>query len=95
MKHKSLVILLAALGSAGCAGLLHETASAPATVASEPTAVASPATGSEGELVCTTEKPTGSNIPKRICRTQAVIDEEQAQAEEFVKRLNAPRPTPR
>jgi hypothetical protein len=94
MAHKfALPILLPAFAFGACAGPLQETA--PGAVAYNTHGASGACADSDDEFVCTTEKPTGSNIPKRICRSRAVIDKERAEAEEFVKQLNAPRPTPR
>jgi hypothetical protein len=94
MMHKLAVpILPLAFAFGACAGPLQETA--PGAVAYNTPAAPGAGAGSDEEMVCTTEKPTGSNIPKQICRSRAVIDKEQAEAEEFVRRKNAPRPTPR
>jgi len=53
-----------------------------------------PATAQDdNKLICQTERPVGSNIPKRVCRTQAQIDKERAEAQEQM--LEATRPGPR
>jgi hypothetical protein len=39
--------------------------------------------GDSNKVICKREKVTGSNIPKRVCRTQEQIDKEQAASKEF------------
>jgi hypothetical protein len=39
--------------------------------------------------ICKKEHVTGSNIPKRVCRTQAQIDAERAAAQQLMKDTNA------
>ena len=90
----AVAILPLASGFWGCAGPGLETAPAVAAYGLSDGASAERA-GSDDDVVCTTEKPTGSNIPKKICRSRARIERERAEAEEFAERINAPRPTPR
>jgi hypothetical protein len=95
MVHKRAVRIAPLMLTLGaCAGSLQQTD--PAEIARQ-TSTGTPAATAltDDELVCTTEKPTGSNIPKRICRTRAVVEKDEAEAQEFVRRLNAPRPDPR
>ena len=40
----------------------------------------------EMTLVCTREKPTGSHLPVKVCRTQAQIDEEREMGREIIRR---------
>ncbi len=40
----------------------------------------------DDELICTTEPVTGSRIPRRVCRTQAEIDQDREDAREFIGR---------
>jgi len=44
------------------------------------------ATESEGDLVCTREYPTGSNIPLTKCRTRSQVETEKAVATENLRR---------
>ena len=70
-----------------------------AVVVAAPTnaAVAAPAPAAAAqaapELVCHIEKPMGSNIGKRVCRTRAVIKAEQEQAHEALNRVDQARNT--
>lgn len=57
-------------------------ASAPAAAASKPTA------SDDDKLICEMERPVGSNIPKRVCRTQAQIDRERDAAQEKIRELS-------
>ena len=81
---------LPAFAFAACAGSLATVSPSSEMAAT----IAEGVTGSD-ELVCTTEKPIGSNISKRVCRSPERIDQEQREAQEFVERLNAPRPASR
>lgn len=42
----------------------------------------------DDELICTTEPVTGSRIPRRICRTQAEIDQDREDARESIQRAH-------
>ena len=48
------------------------------------------------KIICKKEKPTGSNIPRRICRKQSWIDEraahDQRVIEEFTRHQRPPSP---
>ncbi|HTO57399.1 MAG TPA: hypothetical protein VMJ74_06370 [Pseudomonadales bacterium] len=39
--------------------------------------------------ICKSERVIGSNIPKRVCRTQAQIDAERAASQEHMKDVNS------
>lgn len=39
--------------------------------------------------ICKKEQVTGSNIPRRVCRTQAQIDSERAAAQKLMKDANS------
>ena len=41
----------------------------------------------EMTLVCTREKPTGSNLPVKVCRTQAQIDLEREMGKEEIRQV--------
>lgn len=44
--------------------------------------------------VCTYERVVGSNLPRRICRPQSVIDRERRSAEDTMTRIRlSPRPS--
>jgi len=50
----------------------------------EPSSTTGNATGSGDEgLVCVKEKPTGSHIPRKVCRSVAQIEREQEAAREI------------
>jgi hypothetical protein len=79
MMHKLIfVVVLPPLALLACAAQ-----NASRAVTAEPA-------GPDEIIVCTEEKPTGSNIVKQVCRSQATIDEERAEAEQFVQRMMAP-----
>ena len=42
----------------------------------------------DDELICTTEPVTGSRIPRRVCRTQAEIDQDREDARESIERAH-------
>lgn len=46
----------------------------------------------ESKLICEMERPVGSNIPKRVCRTQAQIDKERADAQDRMRDATRPGP---
>jgi len=50
----------------------------------EPNSVAS---GNAPQLICRYEKETGSHQKRKICRTQAQLDEEQEKARETLRRV--------
>jgi hypothetical protein len=35
-------------------------------------------------LACSMERPTGSNLPQRVCRTQEIADKDRRNAEELM-----------
>ncbi|HET6471547.1 MAG TPA: hypothetical protein VFG38_06870 [Pseudomonadales bacterium] len=41
------------------------------------------------KLICKSERVIGSNIPKRVCRTQAQVDAERTAAQEQMKDVNS------
>ena len=88
------VILVSIFAVAGCAGPLQETATPSAAKEASATAPVADTSGASAadELVCTSETPTGSKIPKRVCRTRAEMEQDREQAEELVRRgQNVPR----
>jgi hypothetical protein len=46
----------------------------------------------DNKMICETERPVGSNIPKRVCRTQAQIDREREAAQKQLLDLSRPGP---
>lgn len=70
--HRPTLLASAALAFLACA----------APRGSAPSSSASPASGAQAanaqspkpQLICRTERPTGSNIPQRICYTQEELD---------------------
>ncbi len=77
--------LAAALVAAlACAGPKAETASRPAAAAplaaaaGQAQAPAAKPAGAKDDLVCTMEKPVGTNIARRVCRRQEDVDTERA-----------------
>jgi hypothetical protein len=44
------------------------------------------------KLVCSTERPVGSNIPKRICRTPEQIERERQAAQDKIRDIQTPGP---
>jgi hypothetical protein len=54
---------------------------------------AAPAVASgDQKLVCSTERPVGSNIPKRICRTPEQIERERQAAQDKIRDIQTPGP---
>jgi hypothetical protein len=73
MTAKRSVIFACLVVSSGCAT---------STAEKKAQADAAPST----MLVCSMERPTGSNIPKRVCRTQEIADKDRRDAEELAHR---------
>ena len=46
------------------------------------------AKGDKSRKVCRTETRTGSNMPRRVCRTVAQMEEDERRAEQFRDRQN-------
>jgi hypothetical protein len=88
-------VVLSVFALGACAGHWYEAVPPSSGARDLPAAQPEALAGSDEEVVCTTEKPTGSHISKRVCRSPAVIAAERAEAEAFAKRINTPRPTPR
>ena len=53
---------------------------------------ASGATPDEQKLVCEMERPVGSNIPRRVCRTPQQIEREREAAQEKIRNMQTPGP---
>jgi len=70
---KYITTLLATLALVGCAGNSAQTGNT--------------ANADRSDLVCVSEKPTGSNIAKRVCRTPAQMELERARAEQATDKL--------
>ena len=92
------IVLLAGIWTAGARAGAAEAgpvAAAPAAVApaaTAPTVVETAAAAKpEPKLICRMEKPMGSNIGKRVCRTQEVIKEEEAQAHDVMNHVDQAR----
>ena len=56
------------------------------------TVTADKTTHEESKLICEMERPVGSLIPKRVCRTQAQIDKERADAQDQMREASRPGP---
>lgn len=65
------------------------TATAPAgTAPVKAQSGAAPGVAAEDQkLICQMERPLGSNIPKRVCRTQAQIDRERDSAQDKMREM--------
>ena len=66
------------------------TATAAAPAAAVPDGAAAPP-APQPKLICHMEKPTGSNIGRRICRTKAVLEEDEKQAHDVMDRVHSAR----
>ena len=70
-------------------GPLLALALAPACAAAKETSPAA----EKPKLVCTKERTTGSNLPRRVCMTQAQHEERRKHDQEAMERLrSAPKP---
>jgi hypothetical protein len=85
------VFLTPAFALLACATSLREAPTPVAAARNAPADMPEGAAASDPKIVCAPEKPTGSNIVKDVCRSQALIDQERVEAERFVQRMMAPR----
>ena len=76
--RNQLLTLAAAVALSACAGT------------PDPVADASVAGGEQ--LICTREYPTGSHLPKRVCRTKAQIEEDERTARMLETRMQDKKP---
>ena len=75
--------------TAACASSTASSATAATKSQSSGTAVTAEKTPhEEAKLICEMERPVGSNIPKRVCRTQAEIDRERAAAQDKIREIS-------
>lgn len=72
--------------SAALLGAVVSTAGA--ATAAEP----SPSADKKDEMVCTTETPLGSHLPKRTCMTRADREERQKKDREKMQRMHSQNP---
>jgi hypothetical protein len=87
MRHRRSWLIFPALFLGACAGPVQETRADKEPVAStQSPVVPEGSVASNDNLVCATEMPTGSKIPKQRCRTHAQMDEDRRQAEELIRR---------
>jgi hypothetical protein len=87
MRHRRPWLILFAVVFGACAGPLRETSAKQTTAAlTESPAVPEGSVALNDDLVCMSELPTGSKIPKRVCRTREEMEEERLQAEELIRR---------
>lgn len=91
---KSRTIKLAAIGAAafwalaGCAG---DPATQPETVEGEVVGVIDAASEAEADVVCRSERATGSHLRTKVCRTRSEIEENEDAAREWI---GSPLPNP-
>lgn len=81
MKARHLITALLLATMAGAAA-----ANTPAAAA-EPVKAASAADAEANRKICRQEKPVGSQIPKRICKTAAEWEEDREQARKMMQDL--------
>ena len=67
------------------------TAPAKAQAATAPTAAPAVATDDQ-KPICTVERPVGSNIPKRVCRTPQQMERDREAAQEKIRSMQTPGP---
>jgi hypothetical protein len=77
-------VLAAALLALGCAS--SRSASGSAASGAPVANAASPQPAAKDRLICRYERPTGSNIPERICYTQDQLDEMSRAAQDAARR---------
>jgi hypothetical protein len=75
--------------AAGCAGTRQQVkapAAAQAKTATAPANATALAKKDEQKVICRMERPTGSNIPERVCRyPDAQTDEETARTQDMLR----------
>jgi hypothetical protein len=98
----ALLVLVAASACAGARGSATPTAApaaAPAAAASPAaTSPASPAVASAAakpRVICTMERPLGSNIAQRVCRTEEAVNAERQAAQDAIHLAPKSGPTAR
>lgn len=42
------------------------------------------------DLICTYERPVGTNIPRRVCATRAQRDQQQRDSQDAARRMRSP-----
>ena len=83
-----LTILLATAACASQGASQRPPPAARAAPAGQTASAAKPAQPpSDGRMVCEMERPTGSNIPERVCRWVPAIDNERMQAQDAIRNL--------
>jgi hypothetical protein len=96
MRYASLVLCSLFLLASACATSSTSSGAAPlqtpSRAASAPAAASKPTASDDDKLICEMERPVGSNIPKRVCRTQAQIDREREAAQDKMRELTRPGP---
>ena len=96
MCNASLALASLLLLASACASSSTSAGSAPlqtqSRAASGPAPAAAKTASDDDKLICEMERPVGSNIPKRVCRTQAQIDRERETAQDTMRELTRPGP---
>ena len=83
MTRLTLIAFLAALAVPMAAAAQQSPKPAPKPAEAQPKAP--PEKNDPNKLVCTSVKVTGSNMARRVCKTQAEIEKERAHAEWFLE----------
>lgn len=73
---------------AGCAATPEPAAASLTRPASAPAAVVAAVPAPAEKRVCRRETPAGSNVPMRVCRTQAEIAQAEADARKVTGRMS-------
>jgi len=82
-----------ALASACAAPMATAGGSAPLKAQAGAAQAAAPgANPEEQKLICESERPVGSNIPRRVCRTPQQIEREREAAQEKIRSMQTPGP---
>lgn len=79
----AVAVVVAALALQGCAGGAP-VKYAPGAIAT--TTSPAPATSKSNDLVCTDERPIGSHLPVRTCRTRAQVAEQSQAAQQTLQK---------
>lgn len=93
--HLRLLTLLSAFALAACTTTARTGApsrAAPAFAADQDTGAGTPVARTTGakansDVVCYYERPTGSNIPEKVCRPKTSAERERDQAQDMMRTL--------
>jgi hypothetical protein len=92
---RTIIALASILALASACAAPMATAGGPAPLKAQAGTAQPSASGAnpeEQKLICETERPVGSNIPRRVCRTPEQIDREREAAQAKIRSMQTPGP---